>query len=358
MAGFHCVLLVFVLAFLPSGESFGAGQSPEEFFAVREFRGLVRRDMAERMARTAAELAAIDHATRLLSQEQDLRFLNSQVPQEALAPRLEPPASFPAGEIPLDALARMLFSTPVEELGVQGFPPDMRAFARIRLLPPEKMREALRNALQTPNALELHERILARQRSLLASYDQLAASLLPLKPSLQGGLEEQYRLQNICNQITALDIYRNLLPEYAQSRISAQTMHKELAKAEGLAPKEPLILTAMADVLLRLDRPAPALARVGEALKSAPDFAAAHDVKGIALLRQHLPVLAAESFSRAVALAPKNKAYRIHRASAYLMLNDEENMCADFKKACALGDCEGLQWARSAEQCGNSGGKD
>jgi tetratricopeptide (TPR) repeat protein len=301
----------------------------------RYFRGFVRRDMAERAARLAADLAAWDQAARALAKEPDLHFIN---PDSSLA-------------LPLDALARMTFSIRLEALGVEGFPPHQQTIVKVSLLPPQNLRASLVDALARLDLLELYAQALARQRSLLERYDQLAARLLPLNPATDGGQEEMHRLQSIINELIALDLYLELLPGYNHNWAAPEAAKPQLLRAERLAPNNPLILLALAEVFLQTDRPVIALEYVERALKQAPDFARGHDAKGAILLRKRLPTLAAESFGRAIALAPRNPVYHMHRGSAYLVLEQENAMCLDFKSACGLGDCEGLQWAKSVGRC-------
>ena len=315
-----------------------AAQYPE-FIAERDFRGFVHRHMAERTARTVAEIAAMDHAARLLVNEPDLQFAHGVSGDTAPPP------------LPLDGLARMLFTTPLAANGIQGFPPNVRAVTHVRLIPPDNMRKALHAALLRPDLLEIHSQVLRTQRSLVAQYDSLAAHLLSLHPMDGGGKEESHVLQSIVNEMTAMDMFISLLPLYEQNWNSPQKAREELQKAHTLAPKNPLLLTALAEVLLQLDRAPAAMEHVGDALRVNPEFARAHDVKGAILLRQRLPVLAAESFAKAIALSPRNAAYRVHRASALLVLEDETGMCSEFQNACSLGDCEGFQWAKSVGKC-------
>ena len=302
----------------------------------RPFRGFIRRDKAERTAKLAAALAAWDQAARALAREPDLQFIDAD-------------SNIP---LPLDALARMIFSIRVEALGVEGFPPHQQATVRISLLPPESLRTSLLDALPRLDLLELYAQAMARQRGLLERYDHLAAKLLPLNPSTDGGQEEMHRLQNIVNELIALDLYLELLPGYNHNWKAPEATKPQLLRAERLAPNNPLVLLALAEVFLQMDRPVAALEYVERALRQTPNFARGHNVRGAILLRKRLPTLAAESFGRAIALAPRNSVYYMHRGSAYLVLEEESAMCRDFKSACGLGDCEGLQWAKSVGRCG------
>lgn len=335
------VLLPLLCLLLPlvCPPAFAAADEDVEFFEGRDFRGVVRRDMAERAARTAAESAAFAQAAKLLAKEPDLLFINET--HSGVSP------AAPS----LDGLARTLFSVKVTAVGVEGFPPNMRAVVRVSLEAPENLRAALQEVLAFPGRLELAGQILACQRRLLARYDVLAGTLLPLRPDDEGGREDMHHLQGVINELVALDILLDLLPSYGPLWAEPERARLRLAQAQAQAPDNPLLLTALAESYLQLDRPVLALEYAGRALVQMPDFARAHDVKGAALLRQRLPALAAESFSRAVSLAPRNPAYLMHRASAYLVQEEKEGMCEDFAKACGLGDCEGLLWARSTDLC-------
>ena len=315
-----------------------AAQYPE-FIGQRDFRGFVHRHMAERTARTVAEIAGMDHAIRLLANEPDLQFAHGVDGDGAPTPP------------PLDGLARMLFSTPLAASGIQGFPPNVKAVVHVRLIPPDDLRKRMHAALLRPDLLEIHGQVVNTQRSLVAQYDSLAGHILSLHPMDGGGKEEAHVLQSIVNEMIAMDMYISLLPLYEQNWDAPRKAQTELEKAHVLAPRNPLILTSLAEVLLQLDRAPAAMERVGDALRFSPDFARAHDVKGAVLLRQRLPALAAESFAKAIALSPRNAAYRVHRGSALLVLEDETGMCAEFQSACTLGNCEGFQWAKSVGKC-------
>lgn len=305
----------------------------------REFQGFVRRSMAETAAHLAARSTAFARAELILAGNDDLRFADRAGSGGLAAP------------LPLDGLAFMLFSTQMTARGVEGFPPRLQAVVHVRLVEPADLREALVAALKQPGKLELYAHILREQRRLLARYDALAKRLLPLHPDEHGGQEEGHHIQAIVNEMRALDIVLGLLPEYDDRWKQATAASVELAKATVLAPANPLILAVRAEAELQMDRPVKALELASQALTFAPDFARAHDIKGTTLLRQRLPVLAEQAFSRAVELSPKNPVYYSHRAAARLVLEHTEGMCEDFKSACGLGDCEGLQWGRKSGSC-------
>lgn len=331
------LFLALCLAFAAPIHAQNVEQTEQEIIIVerRPFRGFVRRDMAERIAKLAAELGAWEQAARLLAKEPDLHFINTN------------PASVP----PLDGLARMIYSTQTAATGVEGFPPNQHAMAKIRLASPENPRKALLEALIRQDLLELYAQVMAAQRNLLERYDYLAAQLLPLTPATDGGRAEMHTLTSIINELIALDAYVEILPQYNHNWAAPEATKATLLRTVQLAPGNPLILTALAEILLQTDRPVNALEYIEQALRLAPNFARAHDVKGAILLRQRLPALAAQSFGKAIELSPRNSVYHMHRASAYLVLEEEGGMCDDFKSACSLEDCDGLEWARGIGRC-------
>lgn len=325
----------------------------DEFTGRRDFRGLVRRDMAFTAAELAAEITAYEHAVRLLGKEPDLHFAIS--PPSSKSPLPKPQnAVYTSGRLPLEGIAGLMYAVRTEGKTTEGFPPNITAVVHARLLMPENLRKALQEILARPEMVRIYNALLVNKRALLQRYDLLAAPLLPLRPSDEGGMDLQYELQSVCNEISGLKIYEALLPTYELHWKNPEAAYTKLESAEKLAPKNPLVLTAIAEALLQLDRPLPALERVTEALKLSAELPRAHDVRGAILLRQRLPVLAAESFTKAIELSPDISAYYMHRASAYLILEQEADMCQDFKTACGMGECEGLQWALDTGKCGKT----
>jgi tetratricopeptide (TPR) repeat protein len=276
---------------------------------------------------------ALQSAMRLLVKESDLRFASGGAP------------------FSLEGLAGRMYSTEIVAVGVQGFPPHVQASAKVRLIPPERPREALIEALRDPESLDLHALLLARRADLIAGCDLLAERILPLNPHTGGGREDSLLLQSLARTLEALDLYGEALKRHGAGWRQPEEALEALGHARDKAPNDPLILLALAEVSLRLDRPAEAMEYAARAGTLAPDLPRAHDLIGTILLRQGLPALAAEAFDRASALAPGKARYLNHRASAHLILEQTEAFCADFRAACALGDCEGYHWARATEKC-------
>jgi lipoprotein NlpI len=61
--------------------------------------------------------------------------------------------------------------------------------------------------------------------------------------------------------------------------------------------------------------------------------------------------MAIEDYNKALSLnASYNLAY-LNRGLAYHELKKDALACLDFQKACELGDCDGINWAKKTEIC-------
>jgi tetratricopeptide (TPR) repeat protein len=306
-----------------------------EFTASRSFNDTVRRDRAEAAALAAALSAAYEHVGRELSGKMVPDFREAAV-------RLGIP-----GEALFEGLACVRF--PVRRLNarVDGLAPNRRVTVGVVL--ERSGGGSLADALKNADRVEAGGRLVARLRAVLARYDAAADALLNRGAGEPEDEEAAHELQWAADRLNALEILRDVLSGRAGDE--PRLLEGRLAEALRLAPDDPLLLTLSACNRLLLDSPAAALEQVDAALALAPDFARAHDARGTALLRQGLPALAADAFGRAVALAPDNPVYLLHRASAYFVLKENKEMCADFRAACALGDCDGLAWALESAGC-------
>ena len=149
----------------------------------------------------------------------------------------------------------------------------------------------------------------------------------------------------------SLDILQALLPEYEALWPDPPAALEKLNAALTLDPKNALALAARAEVHLKLDKPGKAMEDAQTALNLDGTLDRAHDTLGTALLMNRLPALAVQAFGKATALDPKNPNYPLHRASAYMMLDEKDLMCQDLRAACALGECSGLAWAEKNGMC-------
>ncbi|MDR1686905.1 MAG: hypothetical protein LBR82_10825 [Desulfovibrio sp.] len=329
-----CPVLLSPFAAARDGEEGKAG-ARSEFTASRSFNDAVQRDQAEAAALAAALLAAYGHAGSGLSGDMVPDF------REA-AERLGIP-----GETLLEGLACVLF--PVDRMHARVDGPASNRRVTVGVVLKRSGGVSLADVLKNADRVEAGGRLIARLRTVSALYDAAADKVLGREPGEPEDEEATRSLQGATDRLNALEILRDILSGRAGD--APGLLEGRLAEALRLAPDDPLLLTLSAGNRLLLDSPAAALEQADAALALAPDFARAHDARGTALLRQGLPALAADAFGRAVALAPDNPVYLLHRASAYFVLKENEGMCADFRAACALGDCDGLAWGAGNGRC-------
>jgi len=88
-----------------------------------------------------------------------------------------------------------------------------------------------------------------------------------------------------------------------------------------------------------------------EAIRLKPDFAPAYINRGLAYANQGQYQRAIEDFTKAINLKQDYaKAYN-NRGVAYLSQGNNELGCPDAQKACALGNCKALEWAKGKGFC-------
>ncbi len=331
------ILCLFVLSLCPFSIR---AQDGQEYERSRPFQGMVRSDMAHAAARTAAELAALESAMRFLARQPALRFVNEENKDTGKTPP------------DLPGLTRFLYATHVLARGIRGFPPAMEAWVTVALVPSEEpIVQSISAALRRPDLVQLCSLTFKRQKALLAEYDARSRPLLVLAPNTGGKKMDVQELQRPLDGLRALDAYLSLLPLRQQTWSEPQKTREAMLRAHALDPESPCILVALAELDLQLNRPAEALEYATAAIRLAPNLYPAHNVKGVALLRQSLPALAAQAFGEAIALAPGDPEPYAHRAAALLVQEELPAMCADFRSACARGDCSGYRWAVGAGKC-------
>ncbi len=94
-----------------------------------------------------------------------------------------------------------------------------------------------------------------------------------------------------------------------------------------------------------------AIEDLNEAIRLKPDYAMAYDNRGLAYFNLDQRLRAIEEFNEAIRLKPDLVDAYNHRAVTYLLLGNNNLGCRDAQKACALGDCKALDWAKSKERC-------
>ena len=307
--------------------------------ATRPFMGLVRRDLAKDAAHVAALLAVVEAASRKLAATPDMQFIARQYQ--------ETPLRVP----PLEGLALQLFTTRIVAEGAQGVPPNLEAVVELAFAQVPELRERLTSALEQPEISVLYSLVVQRLRSHLQTYDEKAPAALAIMASEFAAQERFLAVQRAVRGMRGTLLYLELLPRLGTTWENPEATGVALQKAATLDPANPLILVAQAELALQAGKSSEAQRLAADALAVLPKFARAHDVKGAALLAQRLPALAVAAFGQAIANAPYYAPYFMHRASANLVQEEIEAMCADLHAACALRDCEGLEWARTIGKC-------
>jgi len=145
--------------------------------------------------------------------------------------------------------------------------------------------------------------------------------------------------------------YLQALDRFGSSWSDASGAYAILQRLERLDQDNALVRLALAEVLLRLDRPHAAMGCANDALGLKPGLARAFYLRGIIQLRLGLTALAVTDFSQALRLRPDRADWWRARGAALMIRHDYDAMCRDMYKACSLGDCAGLTEARQQELC-------
>jgi tetratricopeptide (TPR) repeat protein len=56
-------------------------------------------------------------------------------------------------------------------------------------------------------------------------------------------------------------------------------------------------------------------------------------------------------FNQSLQLRPKYAKALLNRGLTYFQMKKSQESCKDFRRACDLGDCDGLQWAMQNGHC-------
>ena len=94
-----------------------------------------------------------------------------------------------------------------------------------------------------------------------------------------------------------------------------------------------------------------AIADFSKIISLKPHYVDAFNNRGIALNQTGLFKQAIDDFNEAIRLKPAYANAWNNRAFSYLNLDDAKQGCSDAKKACELGNCKILEWAKDKEVC-------
>ena len=87
------------------------------------------------------------------------------------------------------------------------------------------------------------------------------------------------------------------------------------------------------------------------ALSLNPKFAKAYNNRGNVYFDQKNYQMAIRDYNQSVAANPNYKLAYMNRGLAYHQLKQNKLACKDFNKACQMGECTGIQWARKQRIC-------
>ncbi len=338
------VLFAVLLLALPRAAA--PAPSGPQFIAERPFQGPITHDMALQAAKAAARQAAMQALARDLVTRPDVQFVGkagpSPIPRDPLAlayasARLQPPQS-----------------------QSQGRPLQARVAVRLAVSWPDD--QELRQALLQTARLALYARAVTRETVLLAEYDTLSTRLLRAsaskqelsQPELSALQEIPDRLRALAAALEGMDLYLEALRDFSGTWGRPQESAALMQRILSLDPDNAPALNAYGECCLLLGRLQESQEAQRKALALVPDFDRAFHARGAANLALGLPALAVADFTEAIRLSPHNAEYRRDRAAAWLVREETEPMCRDFRDACALGDCAGYQWALTQGRCPRS----
>ena len=87
------------------------------------------------------------------------------------------------------------------------------------------------------------------------------------------------------------------------------------------------------------------------ALSLNPRFAKAYNNRGNVYFDQQNYKMAIRDYNQSVSVNPDYKLAYVNRGLAYHQLKQNKLACKDFKKACQMGECTGMNWAKKQGIC-------
>jgi tetratricopeptide (TPR) repeat protein len=96
---------------------------------------------------------------------------------------------------------------------------------------------------------------------------------------------------------------------------------------------------------------AKAIQDYNRAISLDPKFAKAYNNRGNVYFDQKNFQMAIRNYNQSVSVNPDYKLAYVNRGLAYHQLKQNQLACKDFKKACQMGVCSGIRWARKQGIC-------
>ncbi len=155
----------------------------------------------------------------------------------------------------------------------------------------------------------------------------------------------------ISRYLQALWIFDTALDHFTEIWQQPQEVARLMRQALQLSPHTPLFWACLGEAQLSMDDAQGAVQSLHKALHLQPMRGRALYIRALAYLRLEQPSLASIDLSAALVVEPENATWLEARGAAHSLLDEENAMCQDFAKACALGQCGGLQNARKKQLC-------
>lgn len=105
-----------------------------------------------------------------------------------------------------------------------------------------------------------------------------------------------------------------------------------------------------AEALINKD-PKTAIEYLDKAIKLQPDYASAYNNRGVAYATLNQYQRAIEDFNENIRLKPDSAGTYVNRGMAYILMGNKNYGCRDVQKACKMGVCKGLDWAKGKGSC-------
>jgi Flp pilus assembly protein TadD len=103
--------------------------------------------------------------------------------------------------------------------------------------------------------------------------------------------------------------------------------------------------------LYNMEQHQQAIADFNQAIQINPEYAEAYNNRGNAYYGLQQYRQAEAQYSESLRLNPKYAKAHLNRGLTYFQMQRLADSCKDFKQACDLGDCDGLQWAMRQGHC-------
>ncbi len=174
-----------------------------------------------------------------------------------------------------------------------------------------------------------------------------------LRPSSSHGPFSSLHMQadQVAKNLEALWHYYDALEYFHDLWEKPEAVTQLMYQALSLAPHAPLFWACLGEIELHMGKTHDAIKSLNKALELAPSRGRTLYIRGLAYLHLQQPSLAKVDFSAALATEPDNPQWLRVRGAARMLLEEYELMCQDLTKACAFGQCDGLQNAREKNFC-------